>query len=98
MKLIELIEVIDSISDDQIIFITTNVPIYEDIESLTGPIQQNAETGETPIGMEYFLEVPLAKEVLAVWEKWRNGRKPTLKEKYQALVYYATKDAYIPTE
>jgi hypothetical protein len=96
MRLIDLIDNLDNLDDDQMIFITSKEPTCEDIEAVTGSIQQNVEYGDTPNGMAYFLEVPLAKEVIEVWENWRNGKKPTLEEKYQAIVYYATRDAYIP--
>jgi hypothetical protein len=96
MKLINLIDNLDYLADDQLIFISSHEPVREEIEAVTGSIQKNVETDWTPIGMEYFLEVPIAKEVLRVWEDWRNGKKPTLNEKFQAIVYYAVKDAYIP--
>jgi hypothetical protein len=98
MKLIELIDNLDSISDDQMIFIASKEPVREDIEAMTGPIQENVEKGMTPVGMQYFLEIPLAKEVVDVWELWRNGKKPTLYEKFQALVYYYNYDAYKPED
>ncbi len=80
MELIELIENLDSLDDDQTIYIASNEPVREDIETMTGSIQENVETGKTPNGMEYFLEVNLAKEVIEVWELWRYGKKTTLYE------------------
>jgi hypothetical protein len=96
MKLIELIDNLDSLSDGQMIFIASNELVREDIQAITGLVQENVETGKTPTGMKYFLEVNLAKEVLEVWEMWRDGKKPTLHEKFQALVYYFDYDAYMP--
>jgi hypothetical protein len=96
MKLIELIDNLDGLGDDLTIYIASNEPVREVIEAMTGSIQENIETGKTPIGMEYFLEANLAKEVIEVWEFWRNGKKPTLHEKFQALVYYFNHDAYMP--
>jgi hypothetical protein len=98
LKLIDLIDNLNHLRDDQMIFIASHEPIREETEAMTVFIKDNIENGAAPIGMEYFLEAPLAKEVLHVWEKWRNGKKPTLREKFQALVYYAVHDAYMPEE
>ena len=46
--------------------------------------------------MRYLLEVFLAKEVVEVWSKWRNGRNPTALDKCAAVIYYAENDAYLP--
>jgi hypothetical protein len=54
----------------------------------------------TPRGKEnlsYLLEVGLAKEVVQVWRQWRGGREPTLPDKIEAVLYYATHDSYLPT-
>ena len=47
-------------------------------------------------GMVYMLEVSIAKEVVETWIAWRSGRQPTLPEKCEAIIYYATNDAYLP--
>lgn len=52
----------------------------------------------TAQGMRYLLEVWLAREVIAVWSNWRDGREPTSEEKLAAIVYYAENDAYLPLE
>lgn len=46
----------------------------------------------------YFLEVDLARDVLAVWRDWRQGREPSLPEFVQAVIHYAEQDAFIPRE
>jgi hypothetical protein len=48
------------------------------------------------IGLAYLLEVSLAREVLDVWARWRNGREPTPEEAAGAIIYYAQHDAYEP--
>lgn len=48
-------------------------------------------------GMEYFLEVDIAKEVIEVWSQWRNGKSPSRDEKINAVIHYAKFDAYITT-
>jgi hypothetical protein len=47
-------------------------------------------------GLDYFLEVSLAQEVLVVWKSWRDGREPSIDEAHEAVAYYATNDAYMP--
>jgi hypothetical protein len=49
-------------------------------------------------GFSYFLEVYLAKEIIDVWRNWRGGREPTLAQMCEALIFYATHDAYLPAE
>jgi hypothetical protein len=49
-------------------------------------------------GSRYFLEVYLAKEVIDVWREWRGGREPTLVEMCEALIFYASRDAYLPVD
>jgi hypothetical protein len=97
MRLIDLISNLDRLDDDQMIFIVSNEPIREETKAVTDSIQKNVEAGEIPTGMKYFLEVPLAKEVVEVWVDRRNGKKPSLDKKFQAIVYYVTKDAYLPS-
>ena len=48
--------------------------------------------------LHYFLEVPVAKDVLLAWSFARNGRTPTLAEKCEALIYFAENDAYLIPE
>ncbi len=43
---------------------------------------------------QYFLEVDLAKEVVEVWSKWHDGRKPSIEDICKAVIYYAEYDAY----
>lgn len=47
-------------------------------------------------GMTYVLEVRIAKEALEVWSEWRAGRPPSQHDKYEAVIHYATHDAYLP--
>ena len=47
-------------------------------------------------GMHYFLEVEVAKDCVKAWSVRRNGKKPTLKDKCEAVIYYARNDAFLP--
>lgn len=60
---------------------------------------EEPEDGSLPSGakgMKYFLEVYIAKEVLTVWQTWHHDRTPSLKEKCEAILYYAMNDTYLP--
>jgi hypothetical protein len=54
------------------------------------------EDGGGPAGLAYLLEVDLARDVLDVWARWREGKEPTPEEAARAIIYYAEHDAYEP--
>jgi len=43
----------------------------------------------------YLLEVEIALEVLEVWSDWRGGATPSIDQAVEAIVHYATHDAYL---
>jgi len=47
--------------------------------------------------LSYVLEVDAAKEVVAVWSDWRDGSEPSVLQMFEAVMYYARNDAYLPT-
>jgi hypothetical protein len=96
MQLIELIGKLDELEDNLIIYIPRGRSVRQDIEAITGPLEEYGQFGIPPEGYEYFLEVFTAKEVLQVWGDWRNGKNPDKYEKYQAILYYVEHDAYLP--
>jgi hypothetical protein len=51
---------------------------------------------ESPAGLDYLLEVALAREVLRVWADWRHGRQPTPEQAAGAVIHYAQQDAHEP--
>jgi len=51
-----------------------------------------------PPGMRVLLSVEDARDVLATWSRWRQGRAPTVAEAVRAIVHYAENDAYITTD
>jgi hypothetical protein len=46
--------------------------------------------------MRYAIEVSIALVVVQVWSSWRAGAVPTVEEAVEAVLYYATHDAYLP--
>lgn len=69
-------------------------------DSLAVVLQEDAVDGVAPSRPEYgyLLEVDIAKEVLGVWSDWRAGAQPTDVEAAQAVIHYATHDAYQPVD
>jgi hypothetical protein len=51
-----------------------------------------------PAGFTYLLEVELAQDVIEVWSLWRGGAQPTDLQKCEAVLHYATHDAYLPAD
>jgi hypothetical protein len=90
----ELIEVVAALPiTDPEATIYVSLPITPQSAAIVCP---ESEDGSSPAGFEYLLEVSLALQVLDVWSRWRDGRKPTAAEAVQAVIYYALQDAYEP--
>jgi hypothetical protein len=49
-------------------------------------------------GLAPVLEVAVAKDVLRAWSKLRRNRLPSLRERYEAVLYYALNDAHLPDD
>jgi hypothetical protein len=91
----EAINQLEKLGDSLTIYATK-----AEVWDLDGPVallqeEDTPELAEQPEDLSYFLEVSIAKEVLEVWSEWRNEALPSEAERLQAVVYYATNDAYI---
>lgn len=95
--LAELSRKIETLDDDLIIYAEANPAWSGNSAATVGPSNVDIEQLTKFKGMPYFLEVWLAKEVLEVWQDWRNGQVPTEQEALEALIYYATFDGYMPS-
>jgi len=93
IPLAELIDAIGEVADDLTIF-AENVGEIDDLTPAVAAMDASA----APAGMRYLLEVDLAKEAITVWSHWRGRRAPTLREKVDAVLYYASHDAFAPVE
>lgn len=96
MTLKELLSQIDNIDDDLTIYASAAPEITPESEAIA---TLEPEAGDIPAeakGMRYLLEVFLAKEVIDVWGKWRQGVKPTPEQMSEAVIYFAENDAYLP--
>ena len=90
-SLADVLQRLDSFNDDHTIYVvdeppTADTPAYVGLE------------GSEPVGWSYLLEVDLARDVLDVWRGWRDQREPSREDAVAAVVYYATNDAYLPTD
>ena len=99
MTLREIIRDLETIPDDLVIF-ATNV---NDTWLLDEPAALVLDEDIDQIGVEleglsYFLEVYVAKETLEVRSKWRYGRVPNESERIEAVVHYASFDAWLPSQ
>jgi hypothetical protein len=90
----DIVEHIDSLSNDLIIYSKGNDWQPSSVAIML-PLPMYDPPPKAPEGMNYFLELDLAKEVLEVWRNWREGRMPSLEEACEAVIYYAEYDAYI---
>jgi hypothetical protein len=89
----DVLGVLDKLDDDEATIFVKDGPVDESTESLV-----LAEGEETSPGFKYLLEVYLAKNVIEVWSKWRDGKRPSRAERTTAEAHYASHDAYLPAE
>lgn len=101
MTLSELIEQFGDLSDDATIFAeridgffmpnsrAASIAIPEPLTAK--PIRGVA--AELAPGLEYFLEVFIAREVLEDWIENHGGARPTIDQALERIIYYAENDA-----
>lgn len=94
LKLVDVVRDIDELNSGLAIYAAHEQPV----EVSTPVALVNEEIDDPPNGMSYLLEVHLVRDVLRVWKLWRPDREPTLAEACAAVSYYASRDAYQPTD
>lgn len=89
MKLKNILDDIESLDDDGVIF--AREPWVLDADAIIMS-SDNPESRQdlAEKGFHYFLEVFVAKEVLEVFE----NKQPSLEERERLLIFYAVNDAY----
>ena len=95
-SLLELVRRLNTLDNDLIIYAEANPEWSGDSAATVGPSDVNDSQLAEFQGMPEFLDVPLAKEIIDVWQRWRDDKIPTEEEILAALIYYATNDAYMP--
>lgn len=92
MKLIEVIEKLDSFAEEDTIYVAEpwsgESQAVVDTEPPSGGLSENAQK----LGLKYFLEVFLARELLEGWVANLQA-EPSLREKCERLIQYAVTDA-----
>jgi hypothetical protein len=97
MKLIEAIENLEQLSPNLIIYISNEDEWTNNLDVVLIPYAESNDLNH-PEGIEYFMEVETAKEVVEGWSYPREGKKPSIQEKVDAIIYYAKNDAPIPLD
>jgi hypothetical protein len=94
ISLEEIVSKLDEYGDELVMYVSST----DDIGPSAAVLLIDEEAERVPEDARYFLEVSIAREVLGVWAAWRGGRKPTIIQACDALIYYAARDAYIPAD
>jgi hypothetical protein len=92
--LADALDVLDQYDGDSTIYVAE--PWAAQSEARVALEDSDQAVGALQSGLRYFLEVWLAREALEVWTAWRGGQKPSPAERCEAVIYYATNDAYQP--
>ena len=98
MTMRQAIESLDGFDGEQTIYVRPDGSIDSDSEVVVDYYSDDGEPPESAAGMNYLLEVSLARDALRVWSEWREGRLPSIEEQIEAIVYYAENDAFQPVE
>jgi hypothetical protein len=98
MMLAHAIEALGSYDSEQTIYVSAHTSVSIESECVVVYETDDGAVPASAAGMQYFLEVHLARDAISVWSRWRGGRLPSLSEKFDAISYYAEHDAFLPTE
>ncbi|TDC28854.1 hypothetical protein [Kribbella albertanoniae] len=91
MKLGEVADRIEQFDEDLTIYAAR--PWTIDSEA---SLEVNEDSTTRPLnGLDYFLEVDIAVEVIEAWSIHRPGQVPTTAERCEAIVFYADNDCYL---
>lgn len=90
-SLVDVVSALASADPEATIYVSTPIGPYSDAVVCIEP-----DDGGSPAGFTYLIEVSLARNVLHVWSRWRDGKQPTLEEAARAVIHYAQYDAYEP--
>ena len=87
-KLIDLIRRLDRLPADATLYAAK--PWCA--ESLAEAVPRSAQA---PDGLDYLLEVDLARDSIRVWREWREA-EPSTQDSCRAVIHYVQYDAYLP--
>ncbi|MDQ5823872.1 MAG: hypothetical protein M3441_06610 [Chloroflexota bacterium] len=98
MMLAEVLQQLDTLTDELTIYAEAN-PQWRPDSKAAAHLNSGGTTQPINVDgaeLEYLLEVDIAREVINVWRQWHNGQSPSANEMCEAVIYYATQDAYLP--
>lgn len=93
-----LVAQLDQLDDDLTIYADGGPSARAGARAVAAVEREDGTVPSVAAGLDYVLEVFLAKEVIAVWSQWRGGIRPTPAEALRAIAYYAKHDAFEPTD
>jgi hypothetical protein len=96
--LARLIHDLDQLGDDLTIYAEGGPDAGPDAPAVAVLEPDDDTVPREAAGLDYFLEVDIAKEVVAVWSEWRGDRLPTPAEALHAVAHYARNDAFLPID
>lgn len=96
MTLGDILNSIDTFSDDLVIFAFRNGSWNLEASAALIPLEELENSSSEHADLTYFLEVQIAKDIIDTWRTWRNGKEPSLIERAEAILYYVENDAYLP--
>ena len=90
LSLLDIVTSLSSVDDDGVIIAKKPWTISSDAGIIKLNISEKIEVPQVYIGMEYFIEINVAKEVLGMPEAERISNEM----KTELLIFYAENDAY----
>jgi len=90
MKLQDALDQVEQLSDESVIFVKRPWELEADSDVVMLDEDLSPPRSLASRGLEYFLEVSLAKEILG----FSGPRRLTVEERRALLMYYAEFDAY----
>lgn len=94
--LADLLNEIDSLDDNLTIYASKEPRWTGSSRSVACREPDDGSVPPEAEGLNYMLEVDRAKDAIRVWREWRVNAVPALIDKCEAVIYYATHDAYLP--
>ncbi|WP_316214991.1 hypothetical protein [Bradyrhizobium sp. SZCCHNR2035] len=90
MRLLDAISDLSNLNDNDTIF--ARKPWTHQSEACVAPLDRESRVPEAikKLGLDYFLEVSVANEILAVF----GERTPTIDEVCELILFYAENDAF----
>lgn len=96
--LASLLDQIDELDDDRTVYASKRPTWSENSRAIACREPDDGPAPDAARGLTYLLDVDIAKGAIRVWSAWRGNIAPTTKDKVDAVIYYATHDAYLPVE